>query len=381
MALSVLYITHYTSLYGANRSLLQLILELREKDLIPTVLLPPAVNNKSELKAELQKNGIDYIETPVRSVKHPVWWKTIPNYLLALWYYPTILKALRGRKFDIIHTNCSTITVGSKLSKKINAKHVWHLREFGDLDYELKTPFGKWFQKYLYSGNNNFIAISQRILSHYKPFLSGQSIKLIYNGIKPIEPFERDWAKSKLEVCIIGLLHVNKGQLELLKAVEELVNHRSIKGLKVNVIGSGDEDYTRILENFVKENNLEAYVEFKGYCNNVSEILMTQDIGVMASSHEAFGRTTVEYMMAGLGVIASDGGANREIIKDGITGLLYPTGDHHALADRLSMFIKDRASLKKISENGKSTALDRFSSNRNSNNIHNLYLNILNKHS
>ena len=83
--------------------------------------------------------------------------------------------------------------------------------------------------------------------------------------------------------------------------------------------------------------------------------------------------------MAGLGVVGSDGGANCEIIEDGVTGLLYPSGDHYALADCLWRLISDREYLKKISLNGRSRALEKFSSTTNSNNVYDLYLKILNQ--
>lgn len=359
--------------------MLQLILELREKGVVPTVILPYMhKHGKSELVEELQKNNIEYIEMGVRSVKHIVWWKTLPNYFLARWNYKRIFKTLKNRKFDIIHTNCSILTIGSFLSRKFKAKHIWHLREYGDLDYSFKTPFGKWFQRIMYSGDNYFIAISKSIRSHYKPYLSGQTIDLVYNGIKPIDPINRDWNKDRIEICIVGLLHPNKGQLELLKAVDELIKHKDVKGFHINVIGSGDSSYTHELEDFVKNNHLVEYVKFWGYRNDISEILKIQDIGVMASSNEAFGRSTVEYMMAGLGVIATDAGANREIIEDGVSGLLYPSGDHYALADRLSMLLTDRERLKQISCNGRRSALEKFSSDGNSRNIFEIYQKILN---
>lgn len=56
--IKVLYVTHYGNLYGANRSMLDMILELRSKyNIIPCVLL----NKHGDLEKELQNNNIDYI--------------------------------------------------------------------------------------------------------------------------------------------------------------------------------------------------------------------------------------------------------------------------------------------------------------------------------
>ncbi len=112
---------------------------------------------------------------------------------------------------------------------------MWHLREFGDLDYGFKTPFGKWFQKFIYKGENTFIAISNSIKNHYRTWIGNQDIKVIYNGIKPSlkrQPYKHD----RIEICIVGHIRPNKGQMELIEAIDDLVNHRNIRNLHVSLI-------------------------------------------------------------------------------------------------------------------------------------------------
>jgi glycosyltransferase involved in cell wall biosynthesis len=50
---------------------------------------------------------------------------------------------------------------------------------------------------------------------------------------------------------------------------------------------------------------------------------------------EPFGLVPIESITRGLPVIASDSGGMRESVRHGRTGLLYPRGDHDALAERL----------------------------------------------
>lgn len=84
-------------------------------------------------------------------------------------------------------------------------------------------------------------------------------------------------------------------------------------------------------------------------------------------------------MMQNLAVIASDTGANPEIVFDGETGLLYHSGDAKQLADRMRMLIEDRDMLLRLSANGKQCALKCFSSVKNSDNIFNLYKTLVKK--
>ena len=78
-----------------------------------------------------------------------------------------------------------------------------------------------------------------------------------------------------------------------------------------------------------------------GYREDVCSLLHEYDCGVMCSRSEGFGRVTAEYMMAGLPVIASDTGANPELVNEGQTGLFYRWGDTSDLAKKIEMLADD----------------------------------------
>lgn len=373
----VLFVTHYTALLGANRSMLQLILELREYGVESTVLLPESFD-KTGLIEELQKNKIPYIEAAIRSIKHSSFWKVFPNYLYSIFLRNKIIKKIQDQSFDLVHSNSSIIDTGKIIASKLKAKHIWHLREFGDLDYNFKTPFGKWYQKIIYSGDNHFVAISKAIEKHYSRFIDPDRIHTIYNGVKIYNQKRVDDKEKKIiNFCIVGLIHENKRQKDVLKALNELVNVRKIHDCHIYIIGGGDQVYLQGLLDYADKTNLSSYVTFMGQRNNVPDLLKSMDVGIMASSNEAFGRVTVEYMAAGLAVIASDTGANGEIITHNDTGFLYHINDIHKLADHMELCIKDREMVARVSKNGYEHVLNNFSSHKNSEKVHSLYIEIL----
>ncbi len=376
--MNVLFISSYTALYGANRSLLQLILELRERGVKPTVMLPYPVNGESEFARELRANDIRYIEAPIRSVKHPSFWKVIPNYLLAIFNYPKIIRLLKGEKFDIIHSNSSIITIGSILAKKLNAKHVWHLREFGDLDYRLRTPFSKRFQKYIYRGDNHFICISKAIARHYFKWLGKSDYRIIYNGILPGEQRLTDYHKTINQICIVGYITPEKGQFEVIRAINQLVKGKNYHNFHLNLWGSAQPNYLIKLEDYIEREDLEKYVSFRGHSDRIYEELTKMDIGITPSFNEAFGRVTIEYMMAGLGVIVSDGGANTELVQDNINGLVYNRGNISELTECIYRLCTDEVLYSTLSNNAKELALNKFTSYNNTANIYSLYKDISN---
>ena len=97
---------------------------------------------------------------------------------------------------------------------------------------------------------------------------------------------------------------------------------------------------------------------FNGYCENnkLRNLLTKYDVGVMCSKSEGFGLVTVEYMLAGLCVIASNTGANLELISCGETGFLYPLGNIEKLKSIILHIYNNRENAKIIAKNAHKNA-------------------------
>lgn len=82
---------------------------------------------------------------------------------------------------------------------------------------------------------------------------------------------------------------------------------------------------------------LQDRVRLVGHATDMPAALMLADVVVHASTDaEAFGRTVIEAQAMARPVIASDLGAPRETVAEGITGWRTPPGDASALAAALS---------------------------------------------
>ena len=97
----------------------------------------------------------------------------------------------------------------------------------------------------------------------------------------------------------------------------------------------------------------------------------------MPSKYEAFGRVTVEYMSRRLAVLASNSGANKEIVKDGETGLLFDSSNFIDLACGMQKMIENKLLIMKMGDNGYKIALEQFSSELNARKFSILYRRIL----
>ena len=108
-------------------------------------------------------------------------------------------------------------------------------------------------------------------------------------------------------------------------------------------------------------------------------LLANEDVGLMLSQNEAFGRVTIEYMMHGLAVIASDTGATPEILENGKIGYLYHLGDYQDLAQKMRLLIENKTKIIEFSEKGRAKALNCFSSKQNTRGIWDIYKQLLEK--
>lgn len=375
--LRILYVTHTAPMQGANLALLELMLGLREKGLIEPLVLMPKVANGYKGDNLFQACLLHGIECHCHQFYPFHGTKRYASYLRCMFNlasYPYIFYKLRNLHIDMVHSNGSVLSLGGYLSRIKKVPHVWHFREAGALHYGTVSLLGKNYEKWVYTLGDAFIAISKALKSYSATFIDENKLYLVYDGVKHVqESIVSRHESNNLQLCMVGLANPPKNQLDALKAMDILVNKWSINQVQLTFVGYEEARYSRVLHSFVKNKGLERFVVFLGERTDVPELLGGMDVGLMLSKFEAFGRVTVEYMQHGLAVIASDTGANPEIVEDGRTGLIFPLGDFHQLAVNIRTLMNDRKMLLDFSERGRKRAMELFTSERNAMQIYDIY--------
>lgn len=279
-------------------------------------------------------------------------------------------KILKKASVNLVYSNESIFRIGAYVSKKYNIPHIWHIREFGDKDYGI-TPLINNYYDFMNENASVFIAVSEAVKNDWiNKGLDPDRIYTIYNGIDPssITVSKHITLNQKIRILFCGSIVETKGQDQLVRAIAALPDDYKDK-FEVDFWGNCmDVSYQEKLEDYCEKKGLDR-IHFKGYSPSVSHLLCNYDIGVIASRAEGFGRVTVEYMMAGLCTIASNTGANEELIENNVTGILYKYGDIEDIKIKLMKLADQRDNIIRIGEKAREEALKRFTAKQNADSI------------
>jgi glycosyltransferase involved in cell wall biosynthesis len=163
-------------------------------------------------------------------------------------------------------------------------------------------------------------------------------------GLPPLsQPTESD-VRAQLgigrEAPVIGavaLLRPQKALHVLLQAVAVLA--REWPDIQLLLVGEGPE--REMLERLARDLGLEQTVRFLGYRRDVADVLSALDVAVCCSDFEGTPAAIVEYMDAGLPVVATAVGGIPDLIEPGVHGLLVPARDPAALAAAIAELLRD----------------------------------------
>lgn len=180
-------------------------------------------------------------------------------------------------------------------------------------------------------------------------------IPMIHNGIDhgifQVNPGVDQGIGGKnqgVKIVHIGRFDPAKNHELLIDAFAVVV--KNFNEAKLLLIGEGDYR-ARIMKKVVK-NNLTNHVEFLGTKKDIAEILSGCDIFVLSSISEGFGLALVEAMAMGLPVVSTNVGGVKEVVRDGVNGILVEPNDPGAMAKAIEELIKNRERRKQMGKKG-----------------------------
>jgi glycosyltransferase involved in cell wall biosynthesis len=124
---------------------------------------------------------------------------------------------------------------------------------------------------------------------------------------------------------------------------------------------AGEGEHRRALEARAAQVGLSGRFQLPGAISDVPGFLASLDIAVLPSRSEGMSNALLEYMAAARPIVATNVGANAEVLRDGIDGLIVPPEDADALAGALHRLATDRGMAMRLALSARRRAEQRFS--------------------
>lgn len=353
--IKIFYIIESLGSGGAERLLTYTLKNINKNNfsVIVVCLIKPL-----NFKEELENSGIDVVCLNAKNLH------TFFHIILRL--YRLIIK----KRPDIVHTHLYFANIYGRIAAKLaGVKSIIATLHNPDYTYENNGGWKYKIRKIIdkYTGkvcNSCFIAVSNFVKKDFEKQLGFRNIKILHNCVDS-SIFNKSKGSARNEFGInrddfvilnIGRLHSQKGQLCLIEAFNLV--YKSNNRCRLIIIGKGL--FENILKNKTEELNLEREIIFLENRKDIPEIMKISDMFVFPSNYEGFGIALVEAMASGLPVVASKIDVLKEIIDDGMNGILVEKGNHIKLAETISSLINNVDFRHYLGRNAKEKAVKLF---------------------
>jgi glycosyltransferase involved in cell wall biosynthesis len=279
---------------------------------------------------------------------------------------------LKREKIDIVHANTGLYYSSDVIQAASMAgiPVVSYERGYQNLDR---------YHRRLVRQVSAFACCSQFMLDHYRDQgIPSEKSYLAYDAV-PLELYDPDTKPSLVSgtgssVGILGRIIYWKGHKVFLQAAAMVLQR--LPETRFFVVGDGpvrDE-----LESHARTLGIDDHVVFTGQRDDVPGILASLDLLVHASTRpEPFGRVILEAMAMAKPVVATDLGAPREIVEDGVSGYLIPAGNPEVMAQRIVNILEDHRASREMGRHGRRRAGQSFSIEKTVGKLEEIYAAVL----
>ena len=362
---NILYLSHTGSAIGGGENQLLSLIRNLDRNLYNAIIVCP---DAGEFSDKLKKLG-----APVYICRLPGWRK-VGAYPFRLLAAARLSKLAREHHIHLVHTSDLWLNYYAwRVGQSLAIPAISHVRNLLQPEHA---------QKHLFHRFDKVIAISRRIK---EPLVLGgipsEKIEVIYNGID-LSEFDADDSPGVLQrddrhlVGLIGRIEPFKRQREFVRiAAEVLETCQDVSFLIIGDPPEGRSGYLREVQRTIGKYNIADHIVFTGYRRDMPNVLASLDLVVTLSA----GSVIMEAMASGLPVIGTDIASTSETIHNGVTGLLLPQGDTHAVSEAIIRLLKDRKMRDEMGKAGRKRAEKLFDTREATKLVEAIYRDLLRK--
>jgi glycosyltransferase involved in cell wall biosynthesis len=367
---NVLFIIDSFEQGGSERQALQLLRQLHTSGQCRVYLA--CLQNRGSLRVDADQLGLGEIH----------------EYALTSFYDLNFIKQLRRvkrfiaeKEIDVVHTHCFYTNIFGMTGAFLARVHA-RVTSKGETD-GFRTPMQKRAERGAFRLADRVIANCHVVQNQLiKEGVDPAKIIQHYNGLDmerlKVRPgLRREDALAafglpadRRYVSIVANLHNPVKDHPLLLRAAARVRTR-VPEAAFAIAGEGE--LIEGLRTLAADLGIAQNVFFIGRCDNVANLLFASDVGVLSSKAEGFANAILEYMAAGLPVVATDVGGAREAIAEDQTGYVVPSGDDEKMAERIIDLLNSPEHAHAMGERGKLIVAEKFSCDRHLQNTLELY--------
>jgi glycosyltransferase involved in cell wall biosynthesis len=220
-----------------------------------------------------------------------------------------------------------------------------------------------WYSKIIMSlgawtvGKRVLRASSRIVFFHPQPQEVLRRLKIdqksivIPTGIDP-SAFSTGETTAPLRITYVGRLESVKGVDDFLAAAKNVKEKHP--EIAIQVVG-WYKDRHDLVEKY------QSLVTFTGLSRDIPTVLRDTDIFVLPSYSEGLSNALMEAMASGCACIATEVGGNTFLIENGVSGLLFKSGDTTTLQNHLETLINDASLRKRMGSAARTRIEEQFS--------------------
>lgn len=306
--------------------------------------------------------------------------------------YRAIKRTLREFQPDVVHTHSAKGGILGRLAaSSLGIKaivHTVHGAPFHPYQPYLSRRFFQWCEWYAARHCHKLISVADAMtdLMVDAGVAPRDKFVTIYSGME-VEPFlaanqhrqamrqQLGYADEHVVIGKIARLFPLKGHDDFIAAAREMVKHHS--NVRFLLIGEGI--LRPQLERQIAAAGLTAHFHFAGLVDprEIPKHFGAMDLLVHTSLREGLARALPQALIAGKPVVSYDIDGAREVCLDGETGFLVPPRNRRRLADALLSLVKDATLRERLGQQGRHRFTDRFRHDLMTQQIRQIYLNLL----
>ncbi|MHA1439791.1 MAG: glycosyltransferase family 4 protein [Promethearchaeota archaeon] len=235
----------------------------------------------------------------------------------------------------------------------------------------IEDLFDKIITNKIYQRLNKIICVSESLKQRLINFkIKENNIKVIPNGVD-VNKFSRLKRSAFLDkylvgkedykrIIFVGRLDVQKGVKYLIKAIPKVL--KEYRKVHFFILGNGNlERYLKDLANELKIGSNITFIDFIPL-GKMPNFYSAADIFCLPSLHEGFPLSIAEALSMGLIIVASDTEGIPEAIVESKNGFLVEPKNVNQLSEKLLKALNlNEIEIKKISENNRKLAVEKYS--------------------